>query len=440
MTKKNNELDADFPAKLGFLFQPARYKVCYGGRGGGRSWGFARALLLKGLQKPLRICCLREVQDSIKDSVHKLLSDQIKLLELETFYKVQDVYIRGRNGTEFSFTGLSTLTVDNIKSMEGLDVAWCEEAHKITKRSWTILIPTIRKDGSEIWASFNPELESDETYQRLIVKPPDDCVAVKLNWRDNPWFPEVLEKERLYCKKNNPKDYPNIWEGDCKPAVEGAIYYDEITAAQNQNRICDVPYDPFLKVHVVMDLGWNDFMAIGLIQRQASALRVIEYIEDDHKTLDFYSAMLKEKKLNWGKMWLPHDAYSKDIKTGKSTAAIMEKLGWNVPKRKEIVELSVEDGIKVTRMTFRRCYFDRTHTDRKDQDGYGSLIECLKRYRRRVNKQTDEPGAPLHDQFSHGADMFRYLCINADQMTNEDDKPFTDYHQGYGVLDAVVGF
>jgi phage terminase large subunit len=164
-----------------------------------------------------------------------------------------------------------------------------------------------------------------------------------------------------------------------------------------------------LKVHVVFDLGWNDAMAISLVQRQSSELRVIEYIEDSHKTLDHYSAMLKDKRLNWGKVWLPHDGRNKDFKTGQSAEQIMTALGWSVGITPS---MSIEDGIRTARMTFGRIYFDKTKTER--------LIQCLKRYRRSINQQTNEPGAPLHDEWSHGADDFRYLCINAEQFGNED--------------------
>jgi phage terminase large subunit len=173
-----------------------------------------------------------------------------------------------------------------------------------------------------------------------------------------------------------------------------------------------VPYDPMLKVHVVFDLGWNDAMAISLVQRIRSEIRVIEYIEDSHKTLDVYSAELKERKYNWGKVFLPHDGYSGDMKTGKSSAEILWKLGWDVPPREAIVELGVEEGIKATRQAFGQVYFDKRKTER--------LVECLKRYRRAIVQKTQEAGAPLHDAYSHGADNFRYLCINADKMTNED--------------------
>ncbi len=153
---------AEFPEKLGFLFYPERYKIAYGGRGSGKSWSFARALLIQGLQSPLRVLCTREIQKSIKDSVHKLLSDQIQLLGLGTLYDVLETTIRSKtNATEFMFSGLSTHTVESIKSFEGCDICWIEEAQTVVKRSWDILTPTIRKDNSEIWVSFNPDLETD---------------------------------------------------------------------------------------------------------------------------------------------------------------------------------------------------------------------------------------------------------------------------------------
>lgn len=400
---------ADFPDKLQFLFQPIRYKVARGGRGSAKSWSFARALLMKGIEKPLRILCTREVQKSIKDSVHKLLCDQITALGCGSFYQPLETEIRGRNGTLFIFAGLSQQTVESIKSYEGVDIVWCEEAQAITKRSWDVLIPTIRKDGSEIWVSYNPELETDETHQRFTVNPPDDCVSVLVNYSDNPWFPEVLEKERIRCKVNDPLNYDNIWEGKCKPAVEGAIYYLEVQNAEINQQICTVPYDPMLKVHVIFDLGWNDAMSISLIQRLRSEIRIIEYIEDDHKTLDYYSAMLKAKMLNWGRVFLPHDGANKDFKTGMSAMQIMQKLGWDVTLTPN---MTVETGIRLTRLTFPQFYFNKTKTSR--------LIECLKRYRRQINQTTQEAGAPLHDEFSHGADNLRYIAINAEAMTNFD--------------------
>lgn len=420
-------VNAEFPEKLEFLFSPHRYKVAHGGRGSAKSWSFARALLIQGAMQPLRIGCFREVQKSIKDSVHKLLGDQIESLGLGGFYEVLETTIRGRNGTEFLFAGLAGHTVQSIKSYEGLDRAWIEEAQTVSRKSWDILIPTIRAPDSEIWVTFNPELDSDETWLRFVVSPPPDSVVVQVNYNDNPWFPAVLEQERRHCQLVNAEDYPTIWEGKCRTAVAGAIYAHEIAAAFRDGRICNVPYDPKLKVHTIWDLGWNDAMAIILAQRVRSEVRVIDYIEDSHKTLDWYAAELNQRRLNWGFDWLPHDGEHKDFKTGKSAKEILRGFNRRV---KIIPNIGVESGIKAGRMLFPQCYFEKTKAAR--------LIECLKRYRRSINTQTNEPGTPVHDEYSHGADDYRYLAVVADQLTNEEpDPPRIDV---WAPLDSSIGY
>jgi phage terminase large subunit len=400
------KVNATFPDKLDFLFQSHRYKVAYGGRGSGKSWSMARALLIKAANEPTRVLCAREIQKSIKQSVHTLLNDQIQSLGLGAFYEVLEAEIRGLNGSTFSFTGLATNTVESIKSFEGCDVVWVEEAQTVSKKSWDILIPTIRKPNSEIWVSFNPNIDTDDTYTRFVVNPPENAKVVKVNYTDNPWFPEVLEIERQHSEKTNP-DYANIWEGDCKAAVDGAIYANEIREAQENGRITSVPYDPMLKVHVVFDLGFNDSMAIILCQRGVSDIRIIKYIEDNHRTLDSFSSEIRSLNYNWGTMFLPHDGKSRDYKSGLSAEDIMRKQGWTV----RIVPVSsIESGIKIARMHFHKCYFDKSAN---------RLLECLKNYKRSINSSTNEPGAPLHDEYSHGADAFRYMATSVEQMKNE---------------------
>lgn len=406
-------VEAWFPDKLRFLFNPARYKVVRGGRGSGKSWGFARSLLIQGSARTMRVLCTREVQKSIQQSVHQLLKDQIEALGLSSFYEVLATEIRGKNGTQFFFSGLSDQTAESLKSFEGVDVCWCEEAQAISKRSWDILIPTIRKDGSEIWISFNPQLESDETYRRFVAEPPPDCVSIEMNYGDNRRFPLVLEAERRHAESTmRREDYAHIWEGKCKPAVEGAIYFDQM--AQAGSRTGGIPHDPLLKTHAVWDLGFNDSMSIILAQKVASEIRVIHYIEGTQRTLADYSAELKALTLDgqpiaWGKFFLPHDGFAKRHQTGKQDAEILRGLGWSVM---QTPSMDVEQGIKRARDMFSRVYFNAERTQR--------LLECLKRYRRSISKTTNEPGAPMHDEFSHGADAFRYLALNVDQMSNED--------------------
>lgn len=392
-------LDLTLPARLAPLYEPRRYKVMHGGRGGGKSHGVAQVLLDLGARQPLRILCAREVQKSMRDSVHRLLRDYIVKLGLESFYEVLDTEIRGANGTLILFSGLQSHTVDSIKSFEGVNIVWVEEAHGVSKKSWDVLIPTIRAEGSEIWMTLNPDMDTDETYQRFIATPSPDTWVCELNWSDNPWFPEVLNQERLKAKRAMlEEDYEHIWEGKPRTVAEGAIYRHEIQAIYAESRVTRVPYDPSLPVHTVWDLGWNDAMTIGFVQRGPMDVRIIDYIEDSHRTLDWYVAQIERRPYRWGNDYLPHDGRTRNFQTGKSTEELMRELG-----RKPIVlaQTSIEEGIKAARMLFPRCYFDQNKT--------GRLLECLKRYRRALHQQTGEPMGPLHDEFSHGSDMFRYV-------------------------------
>lgn len=409
---QERSLSLQFPEKLQILFVPRRYKILKGGRGGAKSWGVARALLLQGASEPLRILCTREIQKSIKESVHQLLKDQIEMMDLSYFYTVYDNVIRGMNGTEFHFAGLGHQTTDSIKSFEGYQRVWVEEGQSVRKRSWDILIPTIRRLGSEIWVTFNPDLETDDTYVRFVKNTPPNCIVIDINYYDNPWFPEILEQERLHCKATEEEDtYNNIWEGYCRSAVEGAIFHKQIAEAIAENRITRVPYDPMLKVHIVCDYGRLDSMSIGLIQRNASEIRMIGEIHGGHSDLKGYSQELKLMALNWGRWWLPHDAFAKRVETGTSGQEILTALGWDCPDRSEITEESVENGIKYAQTQFHRLYVD--------EESCPYFIEACKRYRRRINRETNWPSTPLADEWAHGADMGRYLFLNADSMKNE---------------------
>ncbi|MDB4952072.1 MAG: hypothetical protein JWM27_4721 [Gemmatimonadetes bacterium] len=211
---------ADLPRYAAPLFRPKRYKVLWGGRGAARSWSAARALLIEGARRPLRILCARELQKSIRDSVHRLLADQIDLLGLP--YQVLDHEIRHRNGTLFIFEGLRH-NVTKIKSIEGVDICWVEEAERVSEASWNVLIPTIRKAGSEIWITFNPDLETDPTYRRFVLNPPPGAWVVKVSADDNPWLPNALRGEREYLYRVDPDAAAHVWGGECRQASDAQI-------------------------------------------------------------------------------------------------------------------------------------------------------------------------------------------------------------------------
>jgi phage terminase large subunit len=392
---------AEFPIKLKGLFEKSRYKVAYGGRGGAKSWGIARALLIKGAKDPMRILCAREFQTSIKDSVHKLLCDQIEALGLLGFYEITQNSIRGKNGTEFAFAGLKN-NIANIKSYEGVDIAWVEEAQTTSRLSWNILIPTIRKQDSEIWISFNPELETDETYQRFVLKPPADCIQIKINWSDNPWFPDTLMLEKDALKERDLEAYNQVWEGLCRQSVDGAIFAKELQQAELDGRLCKVPYDATKPVHAVFDLGWADSTAIWFLQFVGMETRLIRYIEDSQKTISHYLATMQTFGYVYDKVWLPHDAENKTLAAaGRSIDDIVRAAGY---KTQILPRVPILDSINAARTIFPSCYFDR--------DNAAEGINCLRHYRYEVDPATGQfSRSPLHDHYSHGADAFRYIAL-----------------------------
>lgn len=212
-----------FPPKFKGLFEPARYKVFYGGRGGGKSWQMARALILLSVARKRRVLCAREFQTSIADSVHRLLVDQIAALGLLPYFTMTDKTIVSATGSEFIFKGLRR-NVQGIRSAEGVDICWVEEAQSVSQESWETLFPTIRKQGSEIWVSFNPLDERDVTWQRFVANPPANAVVQKVGWQDNPYLPQTLDEERKRLLEIDPQAYDHIWEGHCRRLSDAVIF------------------------------------------------------------------------------------------------------------------------------------------------------------------------------------------------------------------------
>ena len=393
------------PDKLEPLFTPSRYKVLHGGRGGSKSWGIAMALLIIGTQRPIRVLCARELQKSIKASVHRILADQIKRLGLQAHYKVLDASIRGVNGTEFAFEGLRH-NADQIKSYEGVDYCWVEEAATVSKSSWKFLIPTIRKDGSEIWVSFNPELEEDETYQRFVMFPPTESIVIEINWRDNPWFNAILRQEMEDLKARDYNEYLVVWEGQCRQAVEGAIFADELIQVKKENRILNIPYDSKKPVNTFWDLGYGDQTSIWFIQKFGFEYRAIDFYQNARKKLEHYVQVMQNKEYIYGTDYLPHDGNNNHL-----TGLTVEETLLDVGRKVEIVpRCSVKvDSLNAARTIFPMVSFDKT----KCADG----LQALRRYRYKVDPDTGRVSKdPLHDEYSNGADAFQTFAAAPDIM------------------------
>ena len=205
------------------LFDDYRYKVYYGGRGGSKSWAFAMILLTLAAKNTMRVLCCREIQRSIEDSVYRLLTDLITNYGLDDFYQVKQNTITGLNGSAFFFTGLYR-NQKKIKSYEGVDVCWVEEAEAVSQESWDYLIPTVRKEGSEIWVSFNPDKPDDPAAAMFVESKRDNALVRKVTYADNPFFPETLREEMEYCKRTDYEKYLWIWEGEYRRLSDSLIF------------------------------------------------------------------------------------------------------------------------------------------------------------------------------------------------------------------------
>ncbi len=239
------------PPAFDFLNEPARYLVAYGGRGSAKSWSICRRLLREALWKPIRVLCAREIQLSIEESVHHLIESQIAELELADYFDVLEKRITSKAGAEFVFAGLRS-NVTKLMSMEGLSYVWVEEAAAISHNSWEKLIPTIRRPGSQILVSFNPDLEDDPTYKRFIKSPPPDAIVRKVSWRDNPHFPDELRREMEYLARVDPDAYQHVWEGATRSHSDAQVFKNKFTIeAFERESTWDGPY-------LGADFGFND--------------------------------------------------------------------------------------------------------------------------------------------------------------------------------------
>jgi phage terminase large subunit len=422
------KLEADFPDLLSFFLEPrellpsgkyamrGRYKVAYGGRGGMKSWACARALVIRGLAGGLRALCTRLTQASTKGSVHQLIKDQISLLGLgpkeeggSGHYKVLENEIRGPNGTLFIFKGLQD--PDALKSAEGVDICWVEEARNVPEGTWKKLTPTVRKPGSEIWVTFNPELEIDATYKRFVLNAPDWAIVRKVTYLDNPWCPSDLRQEASELKISDPDEYMNVWLGFNRVALEGAVYARELRAAMTEGRVMKGPiFSPERPVYTIWDLGRSDLTAIWFVQIINFQYRIVGYYHNNGYVLGHYIQELQrramEKGYIYGKVWLPHDAEHKLLGQPRTIKQQLEDAGFTV---KITPNIKKAEGINAARTIFPLCYFD----EQECADG----IDALRHYHYDVDDAGNRSKEPVHDWSSNGADAFRYFGVSLKEET-----------------------
>ena len=395
------------PAVFRPLYSPARYKAIYGGRGSAKSHTFAQLAVLRAFERPgLRVLCVREIQKTLKESAKKLIEDKIQALGLGKHFDPQTDQIKAPGGGLFVFQGMQNHNAESIKSYEGFDIVWVEEAQTFSERSLELLRPTIRKPGSELWFSWNPDSEKDavDAFFRGPTPPPNSIV-IKANFDANPWFPPEMQDERLYDLETKPDRYGHIWLGEYQPAVAGAFYAELLNRAKEEGRIAKAEYEPDLDVQTAWDLGYTDDTAIWFFQWIWGEIRVIDYYASHGEPVEHYAKVIHGKPYNYGETprhWFPHDAKPKTLAAaGKS---ILEQFWAHGVKGRIIPSLSVQDGIQAARSVIPICHFDA--------ENCAEGLDALKSYRREYDADKAVfRKTPLHNWASHGADAFRTMAV-----------------------------
>ena len=417
-------LQVEIPRALKPLLQPKRYKGAYGGRGGAKSHFFAEQLVLRCYASTKRAVCIREVQNSIKESVRQLIVDKITKLELGAFFDTLESEIRGRNGSLIIFKGMQAYNAENIKSLEDYDIAWVEEAQSLSAVSLRLLRPTIRKPGSEIWFSWNPRHETDAVDMFFRGgKARDDAIIVPVNWNDNPWFPEVLRKEKDSDYASDPEMAEHVWGGGYEVVSEATYYARLIAEADKQGRIGDFPYDPGRPVRTAWDIGIDDYTSIWFIQDGGLYATAIDYYEtsgigaeqivkealpellpDPLEGFQFRFAAQREQPFRYGEHFLPHDVRNREWGAGGRTRALT-LMGLGVRPIHVGAALGPVERINASRALLPKMRFNRTPRVMLG-------VSRLRRYSRKRNESLQTFTGPLHDDNSHGADAFGEYAVN----------------------------
>lgn len=335
----SKEVNLKLPQKcLFFLNTKHRYKVAYGGRGSGKSYAMAFSGIIKAMEKKIRVLCTRQLQNSIKDSVHKLLCDCISALSLDGYFTITRDSIKCYNGSEFIFKGLQN-NIQEIKSTEGIDICMVEEAQSVSEESWEILIPTIRKEGSEIWICFNPDRDTDPTYKKFVLEQPDDCLSVEVNYMDNPFFPEVLRKEMEYCKRVDYAKYEHIWLGKTIMETEAQIF-------KGKFEIKEFEAEPYTDFYYGADWGFACLVGDSKVKTNKGDVLLKDIkVGDLVLTRDGYKKVLETKKKGKKSVYAIDFGYKNSIIATKDHR-IFTKDGW-----KRVDELKERETICLNRLS-----------------------------------------------------------------------------------------
>jgi phage terminase large subunit len=404
------------------LLEPSRYKAADGGRGSGKSHFFSELLVEDSLaEKGLLSVCIREVQKTLQDSSKRLIEHKLAVHNLgePEGFKVWKDRIETPGDGAIIFNGMQDHTAESIKSLAGFKRAWIDEAQMLSVRSLTLLRPTIREPGSQIWASWNPRRKSDAIDQFLRGSPPKGAAIVRANWRDNPWFTAEMEAERRHDLEHYPERYDHIWEGEYAKAFDGAYFARQLTQAKAQGRIGRVAADPLLPLRACWDLGGSgasaDAMSIWIVQWVDREIRVLDYIEGQGQVLAYYVNELRSRGYSHAICHLPHDGVNANSVTGKRYEDHLRDAGFDVPEPtpnqgKGAAMMRVE----AVRRILPRCWFNEASTE-AGRDALGF-------YHEHKDEERKVGLGPDHDWSSHAADAFGLMAIVYEEPEREREK------------------
>jgi len=415
----------ELPRKLVDVFDgPARYRIAYGGRGSGKTRGFAKMTAIRGYQwgaggQEGQILCAREFMNSLDESSLEEIKAAIRSEPfLNEYYEIGEKFVRSKDGRiKYTFAGLRH-NLDSIKSKARILLCWVDEAEPVSDLAWRKLIPTIREEGSEIWVTYNPERKNSATHERFRANPPDGAKIAEINWRDNPWFPSVLEQERINDFKRRPDHYAHIWEGDFVTVVEGAYYAQAIAAARKDGRIGKVAADPLMTYRAVWDIGGTgakaDACSIWIVQYVGREIRLLNYYEAQGQPLAAHVAWMRDNGYDKALCVLPHDGATNDRVHDVSYESALRAAGFEVQVIANQGTGAAMKRIEAARRLFPAMWFDEAKT--------APGLDAIGWYHEKRDQERGIGLGPNHDWASHGADAFGLVAV-AYELPKGDTKP-----------------
>jgi phage terminase large subunit len=406
----------ELPPKLIPVFAgQADIRGAFGGRGSAKTRSFAKMTAIRGYMwssagREGIILCGRQFMNSLDDSSLEEIKAAIRSEPwLEAHYEIGEKFVRTKDGRiSYKFTGLDR-NIDSVKSKSRILLCWVDEAEPVTEDAWQKLIPTLREEDSELWVTWNPERERSDTNKRFRVANDPRMKIVELNWRDNPWFPEILNRVRLKDKAERPDSYEHVWEGDYVTVMEGAYFAASLTNAKAEGRICRIAPDPYMRIRVFCDLGGTgakaDAFAMWPAQFVSKEIRCLNYYEAQGQPLGTHIQWLHSQGYTPEKadIWLPHDGETNDRIFDVSFESGFRAAGYSVTVIPNQGKGAAKLRIEAARRMFPAIWFNEETT----QGGRSALGW----YHEKRDKDRGIGLGPNHDWSSHGSDAFGLMCV-----------------------------